>query len=100
MFYYCIVVIVKIYNCSGNYAKLNYSRKTKMHILQPKHTILKQKEADELLKKYNVSPAQLPKIKITDPALPEGANIGDIIKIERKNEENGEKSVYFRVVVA
>ena len=67
------------------------------HILQPKHTILKQKETDELLEKFNISLVQLPKIKITDPAMPEGASVGDIIKIERKDE--GGMHIYFRVVV-
>ncbi len=67
------------------------------HILQPKHTILKQKEAEKILEEYNISLTQLPKIKITDVALPEGANVGDIIKIERKEEDGTQ--VYFRVVV-
>ncbi len=64
-----------------------------MHILQPKHIKLSEKEADALLKRINVSKAQLPKILSTDPALPEGCAVGDIIKIERKSGE------YFRVVV-
>jgi DNA-directed RNA polymerase subunit H (RpoH/RPB5) len=64
-----------------------------MHILQPKHTRLDEKEAEELLKKLNVSKAQLPKILSTDAALPEGCSVGDIIKIERKSGD------YFRVVV-
>jgi DNA-directed RNA polymerase subunit H (RpoH/RPB5) len=64
-----------------------------MHILQPKHTKLNEKEADALLKKINVSKAQLPKILSTDSALPEGCAVGDIIKIERSS------GVYFRVVV-
>jgi DNA-directed RNA polymerase subunit H len=67
------------------------------HILQPKHSILKQKEVDELLGKYNISLGQLPKIKVTDPAIPDGANVGDIIKIERADEDG--KHVYFRVVI-
>ncbi|MCX6747251.1 MAG: DNA-directed RNA polymerase subunit H [Candidatus Pacearchaeota archaeon] len=64
-----------------------------MHILQPKHVKLSEKESEELLKQFNVSKAQLPKILSTDAALPEGCNVGDIIKIERKS------GVYFRVVV-
>ena len=64
-----------------------------MHILQPKHIKLTEKEAEELLKKINVSKAQLPKILSTDAGLPEGCNVGDIIKIERKS------GIYFRVVV-
>ena len=54
-----------------------------MHELQPKHTKLKKEEIDKLLSELNISLTQLPKIKITDPALPEGCEIGDVIKIER-----------------
>jgi len=68
------------------------------HILQPKHIVLKPKEVQELLEKYNVSLSQLPKIKFDDPAIPKEAVIGDIIKIERKEE--GGTQIYFRVVVA
>ena len=68
-----------------------------MHILQPKHSKLSQKEVDDLLKDYNISLAQLPKIKSEDPSLPTGCNVGDIIKIERAEGEN--TYVYFRVVV-
>ena len=64
-----------------------------MHILQPKHIKLSEKESEELLKRLNVSKAQVPKILSTDAALPEGCNVGDIIKIERKS------GVYFRVIV-
>ena len=58
---------------------------------------LSEKEADELLSKLNLSKVQIPKIIIGDTALPEGCNIGDIIKIERKDEDK--INVYFRVVV-
>ncbi len=57
-----------------------------MHILQPKHSKISKKEEEELLQKINISKTQLPKIKQTDTALPEGVQIGDIIKIERKDE--------------
>jgi DNA-directed RNA polymerase subunit H len=67
------------------------------HILQPKHSILKQNEVEETLKELNISLAQLPKIKSDDPALPEGAVVGDVIKIERKEEEGTHE--YLRVVV-
>jgi len=69
-----------------------------MHILQPKHIKLKQEEASKLLKKYNISKEQLPRIKHSDPAL-EGLNVNksDIIQILRRSAEgDGE---YFRVVV-
>lgn len=68
------------------------------HILQPKHSILKEDEAKKILDKFNISLVQLPKIKITDPALPDGANVGDLIKIERKDYED-KASAYYRVVV-
>jgi len=81
-----------------------------MHILQPKHTKLKEKEAQELLEKYNISKAQLPKILSNDPALPEGCVVGDIIKIDRKEskdsvpdqdhlKEKDSMYTYYRVVV-
>ncbi len=68
-----------------------------MHILQPKHIRLSKEDAQELLKKLNISLTQLPKIKKTDAALPENSEIGDIIKIERKEKEK--RITYFRVVV-
>lgn len=68
-----------------------------MHVLQPKHTKLSQQESRELLVKFNITPSQLPKIKRTDSALPSDVDIGDIVKIERKND--GNKTVYYRVVI-
>ncbi len=68
-----------------------------MHILQPKHVKLKPSEVQDLLKKYNISLSQLPKIKNDDPALPKECKQGDIIKIERKSEDG--THIYYRVVV-
>ena len=68
-----------------------------MHILQPKLTKLSEKDTEALLSKLNISKAQLPKILSTDPCLPEGCAVGDVIKIERK--EGDEVNEYFRVVV-
>lgn len=67
-----------------------------MHILQPKHTKLSQEEAKNLLSKYKINQYQLPKIKKTDAMLPENAQVGNIIKIERKGEK---KTIYYRVVI-
>jgi len=68
-----------------------------MHALQPKHSKIKKEEAEKLLSELNISRAQLPKILLDDPALPEKCETGDIIKIERKFND---KSVfYYRVVV-
>lgn len=67
-----------------------------MHVLQPKHTELKADEVKALLAKYNISLAQLPKIKHDDPALPQGCIIGSVVRIERK--EDDKVIVYYRVV--
>ena len=69
-----------------------------MHILQPKHTKLKPEEVKELLIKYNISLSQLPKIKSTDPSVPQDSIPGTVIKIERKDEE-GKINTFFRAVV-
>jgi len=77
-----------------------------MHTLQPKHTKLSEKDAQDLLDRLNISKAQLPKIFISDPALPDGCQVGDIIKIERSNktetdntEQKNKLNIYFRVIV-
>ncbi len=64
-----------------------------MHALQPKHEKLTEKEVKELLEKLNIALVQLPKISKKDPALPEGCETGDAVKISRAEEE------YFRVVI-
>lgn len=84
-----------------------------MHILQNKHSKLSEKESEEFLEGLNISRSQLPKIFLTDSALPENCNIGDVIKIERKVQNSGNSSsnsnktknpeeklsFYYRVVV-
>ena len=67
-----------------------------MHTLQPKHTKLKSEEVKKLLEKYNISVPQLPKIKSSDPAAPDGCEKGDVIKLERKEEDK--VNIYYRVV--
>ena len=68
-----------------------------MHILQPNHVKLSVKDTEELLSNFNISKAQLPKILSTDVGLPEGCIIGDLVKVERKEEDN--VIVSYRVVV-
>ena len=69
-----------------------------MHQLQLKHSKIKNEEAKEIFGKYDISSSQLPSIKSTDKALPKDLKIGDVVKIERKNDK-GEKTYYYRVVV-
>ena len=68
-----------------------------MHTLQSKHTKISKADVEVLLDKYRLSLIQLPKIRLKDPCLPEGCEIGDVIKIERK--EGDKKVEYFRVVI-
>ncbi len=77
--------------------KQSLSLPSPMHVLQPKHTKLKSDEVKKLLLKYNISISQLPKIRITDRALSEEFNVGDVVKIERKEDEKF--SVYYRTVI-
>jgi len=65
----------------------------------PKHELLSYEQAQELLKKLNISLKQLPKIKKTDAAIKElNAKRGSIIKITRNSQTAG-VYYYYRVVV-
>jgi len=50
-------------------------------------------DAEKVLKEFNISLVQLPKISKNDAGLPDGCVKGDIVKILRASE------VYYRVVV-
>jgi DNA-directed RNA polymerase subunit H len=69
------------------------------HEFVPKQSKLSEKEVDELLKRFNISLKQLPRILIKDTSL-EGMDVkvGDIIKIIRKSPTM-KKSFFYRVVV-
>ncbi len=57
------------------------------------------KEAEDVLKKYNCTPTQLPLIFVNDPAIVGlGVKPGDMIKITRKSGTAG-VSMYYRYVV-
>ncbi len=68
--------------------------------LVSKHVILTEDAKAALLKQYNVTPKQLPRIKSSDPVVKRlGAKKLDIIKIIRNDAGNGEYN-YYRVVVS
>lgn len=68
------------------------------HVLVPKHTILSEAEAAELLEQFNITVLQLPVISATDPIVKAiGAKAGQIVKIERESP-TGKASYYRRVV--
>jgi DNA-directed RNA polymerase subunit H len=69
------------------------------HKLVPLHVIISDKERDELLRKINFTPDQLPKILNTDPvSVSIDAKPGQIIKIIRKSH-TAKESVAYRLVV-
>jgi len=69
------------------------------HVYIPKHEIMTKKEAEEVLKKFNCKPSELPLIYVNDPAIIVlGVKPGDMIKISRNSNTAGE-SIYYRYVV-
>ena len=69
------------------------------HVYIPKHEIMTKKEAEEVLKKFNCKPTELPLIFVNDPAIIVlGVKPGDMIKISRNSNTAGE-SIYYRYVV-
>mgnify|MGYP006281608421 FL=1 len=70
------------------------------HELVPDHVLLDDpEEVEEVLAEYDVKKTNLPKIKRTDPALPDEAEVGDVVKIVR-NSRTTEKAVVYRLVVS
>jgi DNA-directed RNA polymerase subunit H len=69
------------------------------HVYVPKHEIMTKKEAEEILKKYNCKPTELPLIFVNDPAIMGlGVKPGDLMRITRKSPTAG-ISYYYRYVV-
>ena len=70
------------------------------HELVPDHVLLDDpEEVDEVLAEYDVKRTNLPKIKRTDPALPDEAEVGDVVKIVR-NSRTTDEAVVYRLVVS
>ncbi len=69
------------------------------HVYVPKHEIMTKDDAEDVLKKFNCQPTELPLIFASDPAiLGLGVKPGDMIKITRKSATAGE-AIYYRYVV-
>jgi len=69
------------------------------HVLVPKHEVLSQEKAREILEKFRVAPHQIPLIKASDPAVKAiGAKAGDILKITRSSPTAGKVIVYRYVI--
>ena len=69
------------------------------HILVPKHVKCSETEKKALLKKYDITISDLPKISINDAAVCDmDLNPGDIIKITRDSPTAG-TTIFYRVVI-
>ncbi len=69
------------------------------HKWVPRARVLSQEEKEKLLKEYNITEFQLPKILKSDPMVKAlGAKVGDVIEIVRDSPTAG-KTVYYRVVI-
>lgn len=65
------------------------------HDFVPKHEIISQEEAIEMLIKYRIEKGVLPQISSRDPvAIVIGAKPGDFVKVTRKSETTGESIIY------
>ncbi|MFA9516840.1 DNA-directed RNA polymerase subunit H [Halopenitus sp. H-Gu1] len=70
------------------------------HKFVPDHELLDDpEEIDEVLAEYNVSKTDLPKIKRTDPALPDDAEPGDVIRIVRESRTT-DRAIVYRLVIS
>lgn len=68
------------------------------HDLVPEHTAVEEDEVDEVLAEYDIKRTDLPKIKRTDPALPDDAEVGNVVRIVRDSRTT-EKALVYRLVV-
>jgi DNA-directed RNA polymerase subunit H len=68
------------------------------HELVPEHTLLDDEELEEVLDEYDIDRTDLPKIKRLDPATPDGAEVGDVVKIVR-NSRTTDRAVVYRLVI-
>ncbi|NOR78420.1 MAG: DNA-directed RNA polymerase subunit H [Methanophagales archaeon] len=69
------------------------------HELVPEHILMDESEVKELLDKYKIKRVQLPKIKVSDPAINGlGAKVGDVVEITRQSRTAG-KALSFRLII-
>ena len=68
------------------------------HTLVPEHKRLSDEEVGAVLEEYGVERTDLPKIKVSDPALPEEATAGDVIRIIRDSRTT-DQAVSYRLVI-
>jgi DNA-directed RNA polymerase subunit H len=68
------------------------------HDMVPDHSVVDDEELDDVLEEYDIKTTDLPKIKRTDAALPDDAEVGDVIKIVRDSRTTDRATTYRLVV--
>jgi DNA-directed RNA polymerase subunit H len=68
------------------------------HTLVPEHTVMDEEDLEGVLAEYDIKRTDLPKITRSDPALPEDAEIGDVVRIVRDSRTTDQAIVYRLVV--
>jgi DNA-directed RNA polymerase subunit H len=68
------------------------------HELVPEHRVLEDSDLEGVLEEYRIKRTDLPKIKTSDPALPEAATVGDVIQITRDSRTTDTATVYRLVI--
>jgi DNA-directed RNA polymerase subunit H len=68
------------------------------HTLVPEHNVLDEPEIEEMMDEYDVERVNLPKIRTSDPALPDEAEVGDVVEIVRDSRTT-DKAVVYRLVI-
>jgi len=68
------------------------------HNQVPEHAVLDDEGVETLLGEYDIDRTDLPKITRRDPALPDDAEVGDVIEITR-DSRTADKALVYRLVV-
>lgn len=68
------------------------------HNLVPEHSVLDEDALEEVLAEYDIDRTDLPKIQRRDPALPDDAEVGDVVEIVRDSRTT-DRAVVYRLVV-
>jgi DNA-directed RNA polymerase subunit H len=68
------------------------------HNLVPDHAVLDEDSVETVLEDYDIDRTDLPKITRRDPALPDDADVGDVIEITR-NSRTTDTALVYRLVV-
>ncbi len=68
------------------------------HTLVPEHSLMDEAELDEVLAEYDIKRTDLPKIKRTDPALPDEAEVGDVVEVVRDSRTT-DRAIVYRLVI-